>query len=195
MTQTAGTLLPGETATVSFSFKTAEAGVFSDRWRLETSPSAAFVFSAPPPRPSSEPSAEDAAATAGLSDDNIDQSSSGHGGLGGSLLTASVGTSRGGGISGGTADHAALGRRSRDDKSQKGSGGGVSGSGGIEVGLTGVALAPDTRGHVRKRLSEGVARGVFGAKVEEIVREVVRGVRTPVREEEVRAKILLHCCY
>lgn len=54
--------------------------------------------------------------------------------------------------------------------------------------MRGVALAPDTRGHVRKKLSQGVMRGILAAKVEEIVREVVRGVRTPVREEEVRIK-------
>lgn len=58
-----------------------------------------------------------------------------------------------------------------------------------EVGLRGVAFAPDTRGHARKRLSQGVERGVLAAKVEEIVREVVRGVRTPVREEEVTKSI------
>ncbi|CAN0545445.1 unnamed protein product, partial [Ectocarpus sp. 12 AP-2014] len=31
-------------------------------------------------------------------------------------------------------------------------------------------------------------RGILAAKVEEIVREVVRGVRTPVREEEIRRR-------
>lgn len=56
---------------------------------------------------------------------------------------------------------------------------------GVEVGLRGVALAPDTRGHARKVLADGVTRGILAAKVEEIVREVVRNVRTPVREEEV----------
>lgn len=55
-----------------------------------------------------------------------------------------------------------------------------------EIGLRGVALSPDTREHVRRRLSGGVERGVLAAKVEELVREVVRGVRTPVREEEVK---------
>lgn len=65
------------------------------------------------------------------------------------------------------------------------------GRGGVEVGLTGVALAPDTRAHARKRLADGVMRGILAAKVEEIVREVVRSVRTPVREEEVSACPLL----
>lgn len=55
-----------------------------------------------------------------------------------------------------------------------------------EVDLRGVALAPDTREHARKRLLKGIERGVLAAKVEEIVREVVRGVRTPIREEKVR---------
>ena len=63
---------------------------------------------------------------------------------------------------------------------------GPAGGGGAEVGLRGVAVAMDTREHARRRLSEGVDRGILAAKVEEIVREVVRGVRTPIRESEVR---------
>lgn len=59
------------------------------------------------------------------------------------------------------------------------------------MALRGVAVALDTREHARKRLSEGVDRGILAAKVEEIVREVVRGVRTPIREEEVRTAAVL----
>ncbi|CAM9801293.1 unnamed protein product [Scytosiphon promiscuus] len=183
--QTTGTLLPGETATTSFSFKTADAGVFSDRWRLETAPSAAFIFSTPLPRPSSAQNAADAVIPAGLSNNLLDEPGVDHKLLDGPALTAS-GSTRGGSSGGPT--HAALRRRSRDEKRERRGAGSAGSRGGIEVGLTGVALAPDTRGHVRKRLSEGVARGVFGAKVEEIVREVVRGVQTPIREEEIRRR-------
>lgn len=62
---------------------------------------------------------------------------------------------------------------------------------GVLLELRGVALSPDTREHARKKLSEGVERGIMAAKVEEIVRGVVRGVRTPIREEEV---MLIFCC-
>lgn len=56
---------------------------------------------------------------------------------------------------------------------------------GADVGLRGVAMALDTRGHARKKMSVGVERGILAAKIEEIVRGTIRGVRTPVREEEV----------
>lgn len=59
---------------------------------------------------------------------------------------------------------------------------------GAEIGLRGVALSPDTREHARRRLSKEVERGVLAAKVEEIVRKVVCGVRTPVRKEEVKTQ-------
>lgn len=80
-------------------------------------------------------------------------------------------------------------RSNQDEERTMGGGDGggvVEIEGGVEVGLKGVALAPDTRKHARRELSRGVERGVLAAKVEEIVREVVRGVRTPVREEEVK---------
>lgn len=57
--------------------------------------------------------------------------------------------------------------------------------GAAEVGLRGLALTPDTREHARRRLAASVEKGVLAAKVEELVREIVRGVRTPVREQEV----------
>lgn len=165
--QTTGTLLPGETATTSFSFKSADPGVFGDRWRLETAPTAAFALSAPP--------APALAAAAGQSRDGPDREAFGMAGE-------------------------PVADRGRSNKGGEGNGGGramtsgvvgkspspAGGRGGVEVDLRGVALAPDTREHARKRLEAGVSRGVFAAKVEEIVREVVRDVRTPVREEEVR---------
>lgn len=55
-----------------------------------------------------------------------------------------------------------------------------------EVALRAVAVAPDTREHARLRLSNGLQRGIVAAQVEELVRDVIGGVRTPVREEEAR---------
>ncbi|CAN0321695.1 unnamed protein product, partial [Ectocarpus sp. 13 AM-2016] len=102
-----GTLLPGETATTSFSFKSADAGIFSDCWRLETAPAAAFVLSAPPlPLPPLSTTAADSKNVVPNDDRNLGN-------------------------------------------------------------------------HAQRAVESSVV-------VEEIVREVVRGVRTPVREEEVR---------
>lgn len=191
--KTSGTLLPGETATTSFSFKSADPGVFSDRWRLETAPPAAFVFSAPPQAAAasantSQPARDLDAPLLGMALSTMPQDKSGGGGNGAAVAEAAQGV--------GTA--VAPRRSNQDDGGDSGRGGravfgttegaaSTSGGGaGVEVGLRGVALAPDTRGHARKRLADGVSRGILAAKVEEIVREVVRGVRTPVREEEVR---------
>ena len=204
--KTTGTLLPGETSTTSFSFKSADPGVFSDRWRLETAPPAAFVFSMPPPSDAEAPAATGKPAY------DLDRPMLGAKSKSKSSTTAD-GKSGGGGEDG-ALDRAqggasvVAGRRSNEDDGRGGGRGGAvgggravpgkaggsapngGGRGWVEVGLRGVALAPDTRGHARKRLADGVMRGILAAKVEEIVREVVRGVRTPVREEEVRARAL-----
>ena len=182
--KTTGTLLPGETATTSFSFKSADPGVFSDRWRLDTAPSAAFVFSTPPPPP--PPPHPMAAATADTS--HLDGTTGGCGGGVGVEETTHgvdsvVARRRSNQSGGGGGEGRAFSGTSRGPLSAAG---GSGGRGGVEVGLRGVALAPDTRGHARKRLADGVMRGILAAKVEEIVREVVRDVHTPVREEEVR---------
>jgi len=161
--------------------------VFGDRWRLETAPPAAFVFSAPPPPPAV------VAEAAGQARDGFDRQA-----LGGPSLAASAGMAGGGQTTKGgepVADRVRSNQDGERDGGERAGASGVSGKslsptsggGGMEVDLRGVALAPDTRGHARKRLEAGVSRGVLAAKVEEIVREVIRDVRTPVREEEVRA--------
>lgn len=186
--QTGGRLLPGQTSTISFSFKSADPGVFSDRWWLETVPLASFSFSLPPPT-----TARGGSIPHRLSDDGSDYQ-----GPSAANSRSCDGQSRQE-----TGERVAVfdgsnkkskGVVSRNGNQEDTKGGHVSNKGqllgsasenGVLLELRGVALSPDTREHARKKLSEGVERGIMAAKVEEIVREVVRGVRTPIREEEV----------
>lgn len=168
-------------------------GIFSDRWRIETVPSASFIFSTPSTAYDPDP-----------------VSLSPNGDVGHEI----PGTPTWGSFRGGDSSRTGVGRENMhigdsatpnmsknvtsrnnqdeemgsncggDKKVVSGMSGSVSG-GGVEVGLRGVAFAPDTREHVRRKLSEQIERGLLSAKIEELVREVVRDVRTPVREEEV----------
>lgn len=159
--------------------------MFSDRWWLETVPLASFSFSSPPAT-----TARASSISPWLSDDRSEgqapsaASSSGCDGqsrqeTGGRVAVNRRGDeedTRGGRVRKKIASGQLLGSASED---------------GVLLELRGVALSPDTREHARKKLSEGVERGILAAKVEEIVREVVRGVRTPIREEEVT--LLFRC--
>lgn len=169
--------------------------MFSDRWRLETVPTASVIFSRSPP-PTTAASADPSLLPGGTTlPSNPISSGGGRGGDDHNAYSGNPAT-----VTDANGSISTLHKSNQDEEREASGTGGravvvpgfdesaavsVVSEGAAEVGLRGVAVAPDTRRHARKRLAEGVERGVLAAKVEEIVREVVRGVRTPVREEEV----------
>ncbi|CAM9153278.1 unnamed protein product, partial [Chrysoparadoxa australica] len=56
------------------------------------------------------------------------------------------------------------------------------------VHLRGVATAPDLNEHHRAALRGKLDQGVLAAKLEEIVTDVIRAVKTPVRERDIRER-------
>ncbi|CAM9389974.1 unnamed protein product, partial [Choristocarpus tenellus] len=164
--EASGTLLPEVSKTVTFSFKSEDPGMFSDRWRLETVPVAAIMLSF----------TLEASSLPGKSD-NSRRDIGNAGVTREDSFTHSI---RQGPwqLTGKKSHHHGSNQEEENCR-------GEVLEGFVEVDLRGAAHAPDRRGHARKRLAEGFDRGLMVTRIGELLTDVIRGVHTPIREEEV----------